>query len=349
MTKKHTAFDAKFTLKWVSYRDARLLAAAVSVAGSLTGDVVKIDRRWLPLNALRAFEAVASHLSFTQAAQSLLISQSALSRHVISLEKLIGVQLFDRKPSGLSLTSAGEQLLPVVTKALDRLEYSLDEIRESKSPSVRTLRVSMPPSFAMHLAVPLMKTFRKDNPEIEIDLVTPYGTGLPVSDADVAVMYSKPQISSLVTDLLWPEKLGLLCHPDWAKKQAHHSLSEFIQQSELLHTRIEEYPRHYLWGEWLKQEQIPMALADRGLIFDTALLAVQYALSGEGVALVDLNLFKDEIASGKLVQPFPATMDAGFGYYLVTHPEALSDTAIAIFRQWLIEQFGKSQDPHPVP
>jgi len=301
-----------------------------------------MDRRWLPLNALRAFEAVASHLSFTAAAQSLLISQSALSRHVISLEKLIGVQLFDRKPPGLALTSAGEHLLPVVTKALDRLEYALDEIREAKSPSVRTLRVSMPPSFAMHLVVPLMKTFRQDNPEIEIDLITPYGTGLPISEADVAVIFSKPQITSLVTDLLWPEQLGLLCHPNLARKHAGKNLVQFIQDTELLHARIEDYPRHYLWSELLKQEQMPVALADRGLVFDTALLAIQYALSGDGVALVDLNLFKEEIAKGTLVQPFPTTMDAGFGYYLVTHPEALSDTAIAIFRQWLIEQFGKS-------
>jgi LysR family glycine cleavage system transcriptional activator len=65
-----------------------------------------IDRRWLPLNALRAFEGVAKHLSFTAAANALLISQSALSRHVIALEKLIGAQLFERRPHALVLTKA---------------------------------------------------------------------------------------------------------------------------------------------------------------------------------------------------------------------------------------------------
>ena len=94
-------------------------------------DRVRIDRRWLPLNALRAFEAVAKHGSFTGAANALLISQSALSRHVISLERLIGVQLFDRKPHTLALTPAGQHLLPVVTKSFDRLEYALDEIRHA--------------------------------------------------------------------------------------------------------------------------------------------------------------------------------------------------------------------------
>ena len=88
-----------------------------------------IGRRWLPLNALRAFEGVARHGSFTVAANNLLISQSALSRHVIALERLIGVQLFERRPHALVLTQAGQHLLPAVNKSFDRLEYALDDIR----------------------------------------------------------------------------------------------------------------------------------------------------------------------------------------------------------------------------
>jgi hypothetical protein len=78
-----------------------------------------IDRRWLPLNALRAFEGVAKHSSFTAAANALLISQSALSRHVIALEKLIGTQLFERRPHALVLTKAGQHLLPAVMKSFE--------------------------------------------------------------------------------------------------------------------------------------------------------------------------------------------------------------------------------------
>jgi DNA-binding transcriptional LysR family regulator len=77
-------------------------------------------------------------------------------------------------------------------------------------------------------------------------------------------------------------------------------------------------------------------------VFDTALLAAQYALSGQGVALVDTNLFAEEIRTGRLVRPFDVTVDNGYGYYLLTHPEGLADTAIALFRSWLIERFGES-------
>ena len=87
-----------------------------------------MDRRWLPLNALRAFEAVGRRGSFTAAAQSLMVSQSAVSRHVIGLEEFLGVSLFERKPHHLGLTEAGQRLLPVVEKAFERIDTALEEV-----------------------------------------------------------------------------------------------------------------------------------------------------------------------------------------------------------------------------
>jgi DNA-binding transcriptional LysR family regulator len=310
-------------------------------------DRVRIDRRWLPLNALRAFEAVAKHGSFTGAANALLISQSALSRHVISLEKLIGVQLFDRRPHALVLTPAGQHLLPVVSKSLDRLEYAIDEIRHAGAPTLRTLRVQMPPSFAVHLAVPILRDFRRANSEVEIDLVSPYGVGPPPNDVDVAVVYSQPTVTDMVSDLLWPVRLGILCHPDVAARHAGKDLASFLRDNELIHVRIADLPRHHVWAQFMKKANLGPFNFDRGLVFDTSMLAVQYALSGEGIALVDLHMFRDDVAAGRLVQPFDLTLDDGYGYYLVTPPEALSDTAIALFRSWLIEQFGTKQPEAP--
>jgi len=299
-----------------------------------------IDRRWLPLNALRAFEGVAKHGSFTAAANALLISQSALSRHVIALERLVGVQLFDRRPHALSLTKAGQHLLPAVVKSFDRLEYALDDIRNDGAPAQRTLRVQMPPSFAVQLAVPILRDFRSAGTEVDIDLVSPYGVGPPLGDIDVAVVYSKPTVTDLVTDLLWSVRCSLLCHPSIAAKHAGKDLAAFIEDNEIVHVRIADQPRHHLWAQFVRENGIPTVNYERGLVFDTAVLAVQYALSGQGVALVDTHLFAEEIRTGRLVKPFDATLDDGYGYYLITQPEALGDTAIALFRSWLIERFG---------
>src|SRR5882762_4752408 len=101
---------------------------------------VMIDRRWLPLNALRAFEAVARHGSFTAAATALQISQSALSRHVIALESMLNTQLFERRPHALTHTGASQHLLPTVTNAFDRIEYALEEIRQGPAPTLHPQR-----------------------------------------------------------------------------------------------------------------------------------------------------------------------------------------------------------------
>lgn len=300
-----------------------------------------IDRRWLPLNALRAFEGVAKHGSFTAAANALLISQSALSRHVIALERLLGRPLFERRPHALTLTHAGELLLLAIGKSFDRLEQAIDAIRNEGASMVRSLRVQMPPSFAARLAVPMLREFRQANPELAIDLVSPADTRAPLTDADVAVLYSRPMVTDLVSDLLWPVRLTLLCHPQVAARTAGKSLTEFIEANELVHVRIPDQPRHHAWMQLARQLGIGQAsVVDRGIQFDTATLAVQYVLSGEGVALVDPLLFEEDLRAGRLVAPFDVRLDDGYGYYLITHPEDLSDTAVAVFRSWLIERFG---------
>lgn len=303
------------------------------------------NRRWLPLNALRAFEGVAKHGSFTAAANALFISQSALSRHVLSIEKLIGTQLFERKPHALVLTKSGQHLLSAVSKSFDRLEYALDDIKNEGAPSKRTLRVQMPPSFAAHFAVPIMRDFRNEIGDVEIDLVSPYGVGAPPSDVDVAVVYSKPAVSEFITDLLWPVRLSILCHPDLVQRHKGKDMAEFIAANEIIHVRINKLPRHHLWSEFVRQEGLGGVDVDRGIVFDTASLAVQYALSGEGLALVDTHLFASDLTAGRLVRPFEASLDDGFGYYLITHPDGLGDAAVALFRSWLIQRFGRPNPP----
>jgi DNA-binding transcriptional LysR family regulator len=311
-------------------------------------DKKAIDRRWLPLNALRAFEGVAKHASFTAAANALLISQSALSRHVIALERLIGVQLFERRPHALTLTKAGQHLLPAVIKSFDRLEYALDDIRNEGAPAQRTLRVQMPPSFAVQLAVPILRDFRRVCSDVDIDLISPHGVGPPLGDVDVAVVYSKPTVSNLVTDLLWSVRQSIVCHPNIAAANRGKDLAGFIEANELIHVRIADAPRHHFWTEFARQNGLSGIDVERGMVFDTAVLAAQYALGGQGIAVLDTHLFAEELRTGTLVRPCDATLDDGFGYYLITQPEGLSDTAIALFRSWLIERFGTA-DPAASP
>lgn len=296
-----------------------------------------INRRWLPLNALRAFEAVGQHLSFTAGANALYVSQSALSRHVISLEQLLGKQLLERRPHRLVLTEAGEMLLPVVQKAFDRLELALNTIREG-SGNARVLRVHMPPSLLNHMALPLLQDFRREFPDILIDVSSSHVTGLPAQDVDVAVVYDRPNVDDKVTDLLWNVRVTPVCSPEMATKHAGASLDAFLAANELLHVKLDGEPRDLLWATFARQSGLALD-TDRGLAFDTAISSVQFARSGAGVALADVDMFKHELASGELVAPYDVSFEDGYGYYLKFHAEDLSDPVISTFRSWTIARF----------
>lgn len=294
-----------------------------------------IDRKWLPLNALRAFEAVGRRLSFTAGASSLSVTQSAISRHVSSLEDLLGKRLFHRRPNGLVLTEAGAKLLPVVEKAFGEIEATLNEIKTEGASYDRILRVHMPPTFLQRFGLQMLHEFRSDFPAIALDVSSSYGTWLPSKKVDVSVLYDKPKVSDAIMDLLWMERATPVCSPELAARFAGRPLAELLAATELLHVRIEGQPPHHLWSRFARQFAIPLD-ATRGLIFDTLALAVQYAERGQGVVLCDIDLFIDDIESGRLGLPSTLEIKDGFGYFLSLQPEDLGDPMIAIFRNWLI-------------
>lgn len=303
-----------------------------------------IDRRWLPLNALRAFEAAGRQLSFTGAAGALSVSQSAISRHVISLEGLLGVQLFERRPHQLALTDTGAALLPVLTKAFDRMEQAVNDAVSDGGGRPRTLRAHMPPSFAQLLAVPILRGFRRDCPDIILDIDSPNSVGPPLRDADAAVVYGKPAAGDHVSDVLWMAQVTPACIPEIAHRHAGLDLGAFLGANELLHVKHEGEPRDLLWSAYARHCGLPVD-TERGLAFDTATLAAQYALSGEGVVLLDVHLFAADLASGRLVTPFGTMFDTGYGYFLVAQLEDLADPAIARLRSWIIEHFAHVARP----
>ncbi|MDB5531374.1 MAG: transcriptional regulator [Devosia sp.] len=295
-----------------------------------------MDRRRLPLNALRAFEAVAHHGSFTAAAAALNISQSALSRHVIGLEESIGRKLFERGHKAITLTDDGRALLAGVARGFDRIEQTLAEICAPAGERQRRLRVNLPPSFAMKLTVPLLTDFRRSFPDVVLDISTPYGG--PSGEFDVAVVYARPSVDDWITDLLWEERPTILCHPDLVG-ELPADIPSFVAANEIVHVKIVDTEPYHTWQRFMRQNGFADISVARGLTFDSASLAVQYALSGQGLALVDPVLFRDDIDSGRLVAPVEAEHYEGFGYYLKIDAEGLADPLISAFRSWLISHF----------
>jgi DNA-binding transcriptional LysR family regulator len=277
-------------------------------------------------------------LSFTGGASSLSVSQSATSRHVIGLEDLLGKQLFDREPNGLSLTLAGQELLPVVSKCLDRLEQTMNAIREDEFTS-RSLRLHVPPSMLQQLFLPMLRDFRAEYPDIRIDVSSAHVTGLPPNDIDMAIVYDRPNVDDRITDLLFVVRVAPLCSPETARAHADETLEVFLAKAELLHLKLDNEPRDLLWSAYLRQHGLDVP-KNEGLAFDTAVAAAHYAMTGGGVILGDVDMFAHDIAAGRLVMPFDAVMEDGYAYYLKLHADDLADPAISAFRSWLISRFG---------
>lgn len=305
--------------------------------GHLIQNKATINRRWLPLNALRAFEAVGQHNSFTVGAAALSVSQSAMSRHVSGLEELLGKQLFEREASGLFLTPAGAELLPVVTKSLDRIEQTMNAIRDDRI-AQRSVRIHIPPTLLQKQFLPILRDFRAEYPDIRVDVTSSNGIGLPSAALDMAIVYDRPNVDDRVTDLLWMVRAAPLCSPETAASAAGQSLEAFLGQHELLHIKLDGQPRDLLWSSYAHQVAAKVNTSG-GVAFDTAVAAAQYAMAASGILLGDVDMFADDIAAGRLVMPFQTIVEDGYGYYLKLHADDLSDPVMAVFRSWMIERF----------
>ena len=307
----------------------------------------KADRPWLPLNALRAFEAVAQRLSFTAAAGALHVSQSALSRHVSRLEDRLGQRLLERNHGGLELTAAGETLLPAVSRAFNLLEGTLAGLQKGGSAGPRALAIHMPPTFLQVVGLSLLRDFRAAHPDILLDVTSHNGVGAPSARGlDVVVTFDRPQVDTTVRDLLWMVRQVPACAPAVAARAAGRSFAEFVAGEQLLHVKLEGEPVEALWASYARQAGLPLD-ARRGLAFDTEALSAQCALAGEGVALIDPRLFSRELADGRLVTPHDVTVESGFGYFLTFQPEDIADPVIAFFRRWVLERFASDQTGAP--
>jgi DNA-binding transcriptional LysR family regulator len=286
---------------------------------------------------LRAFDAVGQNSSFTLAAVALSVSQSAISRHVIGLEELLGKPLFLREASKLTLTPEGEALLPIVSKSFDRIEQTMNAIRDD-SVTRPPLRLQIPPSLLQQLFMPMLRDFRSEHSEVSIDVSSAHVTGLPSTHFDMAIVYDRPNVDDRITDLLWMVRVSPLCSPQTAQAADGKSLDAFLAGQELLHLKLEGEPRDLLWSSYLRRGGINVPTSG-GLAFDTAVASAQYAMSASGVFLGDVDMFAEEIEAGRLVKPYDLTVEDGYGYYLKLHADDLSDPDIAMFRRGLINRF----------
>ena len=303
-----------------------------------------------PLNALRAFEAVARHKSFRKAAEELFVTPAALTHQIKSLEELLGFQLFERLARRIELTPAAQAALPRFQQGFEALARGVAELRNhGQAPH---LTVGATPTFVSRWLMPRLQRFLTEHPEIDVRLVAS-GQLINASareirsedaaesnvDADVEIRFSNGRPEGQNVDLLFTVEVVPMCHPRLLKGPPPLRSPEDLSHQTLLHgdARVADRTRS-AWARWLKRAGVSDVDPRRGLQLDHSTLALEAATDGLGVTLAMPLLAAAELAEGKVTVAFPLALPLDNAYYSVVPDTAMQRPEVVAFRDWLLDE-----------
>jgi len=284
-------------------------------------------RPHLPLNALRAFESSARHLSFTRAALELKVTQAAVSQQVRALEDRLGTALFKRLPRGLGMTDEGRALLPVLSDAFGRIEGILKQFEGGHFHQVLTIGVVG--TFAVGWLMPRLTSFRKLYPFVQLRLLTNNNlVDLAAEGLDFAIRFGEGAWPGTHSVPLLEAPLTALCTPQIAKRLK-------VPRDLMRETLLRSY-RADEWLNWFKLAELELWTVD-GPVFDSSRLMVEAAVHGEGVALAPPLMFERELRSELLVRPFEQEVATG-SYWLTWLKSRHIAPTMQLFSDWIVEE-----------
>ncbi len=298
-----------------------------------------------PLNALRAFEAAARHLSFTKAAEELGVTPAAVSHQIKGLEDYLGVVLFQRLTRALRLSEAAQAALPVMREGFAKLVEASARLGAHSDSGVLT--VSAGPSLAAKWLVPRLDSFRQTCPDLDLRLdANDELTDFRRDDVDVALRYGRGSYPGLRADLLFDEQFFPVCSPRLMAGPRPLRLPGDLRHHTLLHLdwgAAEETAPN--WRMWLLAAGIEDIDPNRGSRFNIESMAVQAAIEGQGVALASRALVQDDLKQGRLIRPFELSLgdESGFSYYLVSPQARAEEPKIAAFRDWILAEVAATE------
>ncbi|MEJ8570704.1 transcriptional regulator GcvA [Microbaculum marinum] len=291
-----------------------------------------------PFNALRAFEVASRQLSFKRAAEELCVTQGAVSRHIQNLESHLGVVLFERSHRQVVLTPEGVRYANEIREALRRVQDATETIMASNNQ--RSLKVKVPPTFAIRWLVPRLAGFQARCPDMSLQISTPFNTTFFERDLDIAVNYPSPSMpDDVVCELMFEELLTPVVSPALAAGHLPIEVPDDLSHHVLLHSLT----RTTDWRTWLKAADAQKVDPESGLRFENPGLVYQGATQGVGVAVGQLHFVTDDLLARRLIAPFRQLKCLETGYYLVFPRDRLKNPYVREFRSWILEEAEKSK------
>lgn len=286
------------------------------------------------MSGLRAFEAVARHLSFTRAADELNLTQTAVSHQINKLENLLKIKLFIRKNNQVRLSDVGKEYLGLVSSEIDGIIRATESIVDrNKKPS---LSIACYTAFCIKRLNPLLSDFQSRHPGIAVNIETEVLlSNYTHINYDISIQYG------LEGD--WPELVSYQLNKDELFPVCSPSLLSSLKSVEDLkrHTLIEASAPTLKndWPIWLKQAGLGNAAVSNRISYVHLLPALQAAIEGLGVTMTREMLSETDMAAGRLVEPFSVRVKSDAGYHLVIRPDRIKLPHVVYFRDWLLSQF----------
>ncbi|VWD19284.1 transcriptional regulator GcvA [Burkholderia lata] len=286
-----------------------------------------------PLNALRAFDAVARHGSFAGAAAELYVTHWAVGKQIRLLEDWFGLPLFDRRPRGVVLTDEGAALLSDVSNAFERLGTAVVRLRHNTVAHriSGVVRVNVTMSFALCWLLPRLADFQLRYPDIDVRVSTTSRKLRYVADAfDIGVRSGPEHGAGVISRPLMPDLRVPVCNPALLRQHPIQSVTDLRH-----HTLLHSATTRSAWSHWLKEAGAPDLRAARHVEFDHVNLQLGAAIEGLGVALASQPLIRRDLAEGRLVCPIASPAWRADDYTLVTNTNRVDDAAVSAFQQWM--------------
>jgi LysR family transcriptional regulator, glycine cleavage system transcriptional activator len=283
-------------------------------------------RRLPPLHGLAAFEAVARLRSFTQAADELCITRSAVSHRLRELEERLGVTLIDRNARPLALTPAGASYLSTVRDALDAVAGAAQAVPRD---AAQRIVVASPPTFARQILVPRLADFHRahEGVEVAVELAIPLHDLQPAG-VDIEIRFGRGLYPEFVTLSLLDEPVFPVCAPSYAARVTLRAPAD-LEHATLLRSALEP------WAPWFAAAGLRWPEPVAGSRYEDLAMLYQAASDGEGVALARPSLVGPALDRGVLQRLFDVAAHSPHAYYLVCRPAALGRPEVAHFVDWL--------------
>jgi LysR family transcriptional regulator, glycine cleavage system transcriptional activator len=295
-------------------------------------------QRMPPLNALRAFEAVARHSSFARAAHELHVTKAAVAQQVRALEQEIGVRLVERNGRGLQLTESGAAGAGALAEGFALLAKAARAMREGEGH--RFLVINSTPSFAATWLVGRIGKFKARHPETDVLIdANPTEDALDSGAADALIRWGAGEFLGPTATLLFKEDVFPVCAPRLVAGDDPLRSPEDLARHTLLH--LDWNPAHAswpTWSDWLNAAGARHVEATHGVFFNNMAMTLRAAAQGQGVALTSFAIAADELAAGRLVAPFKTSVATPFGYYFVCRPNEAGSPRIKALREFLTQE-----------